>query len=242
MFQRSKTFWRLLLGRPEESSAVALQDGPDERRVWVRFPADLETAFKPAGTADHSRVAARIRNISLGGVNLRAERSFCPGDMLSIELPCASGEARCNVLACVVHCDAEPDGHWSLGCTFSRELSEADLQSLGANQELFDLPDQRQWKRFPTNVHATYQPVATAEQTPRPAKVLNISVSGIGLSVDREIENGALLSVDLRNASATVERSILACVVHINRQSATQWALGCNFIRSLSEDDLKSLL
>jgi hypothetical protein len=67
-------------------------------------------------------------------------------------------------------------------------------------------------------------------------------VSGVGLLVNQSIENGALLSVELRNPAGTVERTMLACVVHINRRSPGEWALGCNFIRSLNEHDLKALL
>ena len=123
-----------------------------------------------------------------------------------------------------------------------RELSEADLQSLGANRERPEQDEQRQWKRFETNITATVQQVTTAEQTPCAAKVLNVSVSGVGLLVDRVIENGALLSVELHNAAATIDRTLLACVVHVSRRAAGEWALGCNFIRSLGEDDLKALL
>jgi len=242
MLQRTKTFWRLLLGRPEASATVALAEGPDERRIWVRIPADLQTACKPAGEPDSSRLPARVRDISLGGINLRTNRAFQPGDMVSVELPAATDESRCNVLACVVHCDEEADGEWSLGCTFSRELSEDDLQALGAKRECHDPDDKRQWKRFQAHITATCQLVATAEQKPFPAKVLNISVSGVGLLADRPVENGALLSVELRNAAGTIERTMLACVVHINRHSPSEWALGCNFIRSLSDEDLKALL
>jgi hypothetical protein len=162
--------------------------------------------------------------------------------MLTIELPRAAPEDRFDVLACVVHCDEVEEGQWSLGCTFSRELSEYDLQAFGTTRINDALPDQRQTQRFLTDINATYQLVATAEQPPRKARVLNISVAGVGLLVDEIVENGALLSVELRNAAKTTERAILACVVHITRRPGSEWALGCNFIRSLSEDDLNQLL
>ena len=74
------------------------------------------------------------------------------------------------------------------------------------------------------------------------AFVIVFAVTGVGLLVDRAIENGALLSVELHNAAGTTERTMLACVVHVNAQSDATWALGCNFIRSLSEEELKALL
>ena len=56
------------------------------------------------------------------------------------------------------------------------------------------------------------------------------------------MENATLLSVELHNAAGTVGRTMLACVVHVTRHSDHEFALGCNFIRSLSEEDLKALM
>src|SRR5580765_620719 len=187
MFERTKSFWQRLLSSPEVNGNIALADGPDDRRVFVRFPADLETALKIPGGLDTSRLAVRVRNVSLGGVNLLSSRAFQPGDMITVELPGADDHTACQVLACVVHCVEEQPGEWSLGCTFSRELSDDDLSSFGARRERHDSADQRTWKRFPSKITATFQQVATNEQTPSPAKVLNISPTGVGLLVDRAI-------------------------------------------------------
>ena len=71
MFERTRNFWRRLLGRPATSAGgnVAVATG-EERRVWVRYPADLETSFIPADGPESTRFSARVRNISLGGINL----------------------------------------------------------------------------------------------------------------------------------------------------------------------------
>jgi c-di-GMP-binding flagellar brake protein YcgR len=240
MFERTKTFWRRLLGRPGPTATA--KGGDDERRVWLRYTADLKTAFKPAGAPDHTRLSAQVRNISLGGLNLVGSRPFQPGELLTVELPGASEESRCDVLACVVHCAEEQAGEWSLGCTFSRELTDDDLANFGARRERHDPSDQRQWKRFPVSVTANYELVAQDDAKQYPAKVLDISATGVGLLVDREIENGTLLSVELHNAAGTAEHTMLACIVHVTRQAANEWALGCNFIRSLTEEDLKALV
>jgi c-di-GMP-binding flagellar brake protein YcgR len=242
MFERTRTFWRRLLGRPGQTATATLEDGSDDRRVWIRYPADLATAYKPAGAPDSTRLSAHVRNISLGGINLVGNRAFQPGELLTVELPGASEETRCNVLACVVHCAEEEPAAWSLGCTFSRELNDEDLAHFGARRERHDASDQRQWKRFPSSVTATYQQVAHEDASPCPAKVLDISATGVGLLVEHEIENGTLLSVELHNATGTVERTMLACIVHVTHQASNEWALGCNFIRTLSEEDLKALV
>ncbi|HYV40136.1 MAG TPA: PilZ domain-containing protein [Gemmataceae bacterium] len=242
MFESTKNFWRHLVGHPKCAGGVALADGKDDRRLWARFPTDLVTVYKVAGAADDAHQPTRVRNVSLGGINLLTTRAQQPGDMLTIELPSGNEGAKCHVLACVVHCVEESTGEWSLGCTFSRQLTETDLAQFGADRKRHSANDQRLWQRIPCNINATYQLVATADQTSYAAKVLNISVTGVGLLVDRAIDNGALLSVELHNAAGTTERTILTCVVHVNPQSDGAWALGCNFIRALSEEDLRALI
>src|ERR1700757_4769355 len=104
MFARTVSFWKRLLGRhTPATAAAAVQQGEEERRVWVRYPADLETTYRPAGHGDAAQLSARVRNISLGGVSLSVDRTFEPGDLLSVELPGATEHSRCNILACVVH-------------------------------------------------------------------------------------------------------------------------------------------
>jgi c-di-GMP-binding flagellar brake protein YcgR len=242
MFERTRTFWQRLLGRPAQGEVATMDHDNEDRRVWARYPANLETVYKPAGAPDSTRLTAQVRNISLGGINLLGGRPFELGELLTVELPGATEQSRCNVLACVVHCAEGPDGEWSLGCTFSRELTDEDLASFGARRERPDPSDQRQWKRFPSSVTANYQLVARDDLRQYSARVLDISASGVGLLVERAIENGTLLSVELHNAAGTVERTMLACIVHVTRQAANEWALGCNFIRSLSEEDLEALL
>jgi hypothetical protein len=127
MFQRTKEFWRQLLGESTASATATLPNGSEDRRAWSRMPTDFETSFKPVSAAHSRSLPCRVRNISPGGINLRTNQGFTPGDMLSVELPRATSDDRFDVLACVVHCDEVDGGEWSLGCTFSRELSEVDL-------------------------------------------------------------------------------------------------------------------
>ena len=96
--------------------------------------------------------------------------------------------------------------------------------------------------RFPCDVQAEYRQVGGEDAGARPAGVLNLSASGVGLLVPEAVENGALLSVELRASARPCTRTMLACVVHVNARPDGRWALGCNFIRSLSEEDMKALL
>jgi hypothetical protein len=243
MFERTVSFWKRLLGRQSPAAAaVAVQPAQDERRVWLRFPSDLETTVLPAGGGDPVRLTARLRNISLGGISLRVDRPFEPGDLLSVELPGATEQSFCTALACVVHASQGAEEGWILGCTFARELGEEDLAAFGVRRERHQPSDQRTWVRFACAMKASYQAIAGADTAPRPAQVVNLSASGVGLVVGEPVENGTLLSVELQAADGLCTRTMLSCVVHVTARAAGAWALGCNFIRSLSDEDLKALL
>ncbi len=60
--------------------------------------------------------------------------------------------------------------------------------------------------------------------------------------VKEPVGAGMLLSVELHGATGPSARTILACVVHVTPRGEGEWALGCNFIRSLTEQDLQALV
>ncbi len=155
-------------------------------------------------------------------------------------------EGSDTVLACIVRVTAGPAGEWSLGCVFSCELEEDELQQLGGRREKHAASDQRTGMRFLSQVEAVFQPLGaqplgSPDPDRHPAQVLNISASGMGLLVPSAIETGTLLSIDLSPPAGSFRRTMLACVVHATSHSPGQWALGCNFIHELDEDDLQAL-
>lgn len=239
MFERTFSFWHRLVGKP----APAPAGDPVERRLWVRYPADLRANVQVTeGAAPVHRVSAQVRDISLGGANLLVNRSFEAGQLLSLELPRAGTEDKHIVLACIVRAAPVGKGQWALGCVFSRELTDDDLEGFGAKRVRHAPSDQRVWMRFATNVKATYQKVGDPDNQTYVAHVINLSASGVGLKVNHDVDSGALLSLDLASTDGKTKRTILACVVHVTDEGSGGRALGCNFIRELSEDDLKSLV
>ncbi len=241
MFGRTKTLWQRLVGNAPEVGSDSSVAVADERRVWVRHPADLNTTCQAADSASGERLSAVVRNISQGGISLLLGQSFEPGEMLSIELPGPVEGTTYTVLACVVHVRPQNDDEWIIGCTFSRELNDDDLAAFGARRVKHGSDDQRQWVRFATNVTASYQIITAADAKKLPTEVVNISATGIGLIVSHPIPVGSLLSLELHAAHGGAERTMLACVVHVTGRAEGEWALGCNFIRSLSENDLREL-
>jgi hypothetical protein len=242
MFEQTVSLWRRLTGRGQQApkSAGGLPD--DERRVWVRHPSNVETLFAPAGTPEEEFQSARIRDVSQGGVNLLVPCAYEPGELLTVSLPSSEGHAPLTVLACVVHCHKLAEGEYALGCNFSQELSEEDLRAFGAHKVRPSAPDDgRNWTRFACNVTAVCQTASAEPSAPWTARLSNISANGMGLLVDHDIPTGTLLSAELRGQQRG-SLTILACVVHATVQPDGQRVVGCNFIRELTEADLKALI
>lgn len=245
MFAKTFSFWQRLVGTAPTPSSDVTPAGDtatathDDRRLWVRYTANLPAKVEAADATISG--SAVVRDLSLGGANLLVEQPFQAGQLVSIALP-ASDDDACTVLACVVRVAPEGAGRWSLGCVFARELSADDLERFGASRVKHDAADQRTWVRFRTELRAEYQVVGDPENATHPACVLNISASGVGLEIESALEAGSLLNVDLLDRQGRPVRSILACAVHTTRRAGGALAVGCNFIRELTEDELEALL
>src|SRR4051794_11806556 len=98
MFQRTVSLWQRLVGRQSASSVNIAEAAADERRIWVRYPSNVEITCQPASNGDMPTLA-RVRNISQGGISLLVSRCFESGTQLSVELPGGPGESSYHVLA-----------------------------------------------------------------------------------------------------------------------------------------------
>src|SRR5262245_59376465 len=102
-----------------------LTSSSDERRAHPRREVNVATMCRAlAGDAD---MPARIRNVSRSGVNLVVPRTATPGTMIRIKVP-GSAERQTTLLACVTNAKELAAGEWSLGCVFSLELSDVEMQ------------------------------------------------------------------------------------------------------------------
>ena len=237
MFRRTFSFWRDLVAAPQHKTGPSHAD--EDRRIWVRYPAQVETVVQHTQHYNQERFSATIHDISLGGARFEIAYPLAEGNMVTLDLPTTQGVE--SVLACVVRSVPIVAGRWEVGCVFSQELSHEELESMGAKNEQSDDSDQRKWVRFSCDIGAAFYRIDEDESDSRTANVLNVSANGVGLLVDEEIENGTLLNIELQNESGQAAQSILACVVHVLPKDDGRWALGCNFIRELSENDLLAL-
>ena len=240
MFERTFSFWRRLVKGGNDSTTNLDGAAADERRLWIRYPADLETNVQLSPRTLPIKSPARIRDLSRGGANLLLDHEVQPGQVIHLEIPHPT-EGDFSILACVVRAQREPSGKWALGCVFARELPQDDLQELGASRVRHAPEDKRIWMRFPTALRASFNPISAHDGPAIEAEVYNLSANGVGLLVTGRIEPGVLLNVKLTSHDRVVTRTLLSCVVHVSQREG-QWALGCNFIRELSDEDLRAMI
>lgn len=99
--------------------------------------------------------------------------------------------------------------------------------------------ERRAASRFPCRAETLYE-LAGEDSGGHPAWVDNISVGGILLRVQDAHEPGTLLHVEIPGASTP--RRILSCIRHTRPVDEDFYAIGCSFIRELSQDELFSFL
>jgi len=117
----------MLFRNSEESSTKPTAKA--ERRVWVRYPCERDGFCQPLVGSGALQWAAKIEELSSGGLALVVERRFEPGTLLSIEMQQQADTIR-TFLARVVHIKNKSSGRWLLGCSLARELNEEDLKGL----------------------------------------------------------------------------------------------------------------
>lgn len=101
-----------------------------ERRAWVRYPCDLDSACQPLAGSRGLQWPGKVRNVSVGGIAVGLARRFEAGTVLAIDVQGREEGVLRTVLARVIHVMLQNDGSWLLGCSFTSPLSDDDLQAL----------------------------------------------------------------------------------------------------------------
>jgi PilZ domain len=100
--------------------------------------------------------------------------------------------------------------------------------------------ESRVWVRYPARTKAHVKTANTDESDLVYGKVLDVSVGGVKLLVNRPFETGSLISLDLPGGEELSAVSVLACVVRTQEQPNGEWILGCEFSQKLGVEDLFS--
>src|SRR5262245_16045763 len=139
MLERAVSVWRRLGGGDDHPADAERAD----RRVSVRQPAHLETTLRRGNDDKSPAVAARVRDVSPGGIGLVVRQPFEVGDLLCIDLPADAERGRQTALGCVVHVTELDDREWLVGCNWSGELTDEALQAFGIRSAPTDAADKR---------------------------------------------------------------------------------------------------
>jgi hypothetical protein len=99
-------------------------------RCWVRFPCSVETVCYSLETTPGEKAAARILNVSAGGLALAVPCEFAAGTLLRLDLPGTVGRPARQMLVRVVQSRPESTGSWLLGCEIADRLRDDELQAL----------------------------------------------------------------------------------------------------------------
>jgi hypothetical protein len=103
--------------------------------------------------------------------------------------------------------------------------------------------ERRQDPRFPLSLEFFYRPIPNGEgDIWWLAPVRNISVRGLGLVLQRPLNPGTLLEVELENPLKGFHRVVQARVVHIQPTASQGYMAGCAFVEKLDMDDVQAIL
>jgi hypothetical protein len=230
--------WGQLLERLEDGEEVRKPDS--ERRLDVRHLGEADASCWLVEAGGGPPVAARVQNVSRGGLSLQVSRPFEAGAVLCVTLPADSRETPSRLLACVLHVHGEPDGEWTLGCTFVAPLGAEDLHAFRVEERPPPAAEAQRDDGVVDNLQAWFRPVGGAGREFVPARVVDISALGVAFLVEEALEIGDILSLELQGHGPGAVVKTLGCVVRVGPEG-NAWRLGCHFIRLLSDRELDTL-
>jgi len=151
-----------------------MMSSPSERRAKVRHACRLKGTWRPLGSQGVAWESL-LQDVSETGLNLLMDCELKRGTILAVKLECPHERFARPVLVRVARCAEQPDGLWSVGCTFTSQLKEAELLALlrvGAMTTPAALPgpqpSQPRPKPVPPPPAAQSAPVRRPERQPRP--------------------------------------------------------------------------
>jgi hypothetical protein len=75
-----------------------------------------------------------------------------------------------------------------------------------------------------------------------PIPIRDISSAGFGTLVDRRLDPGAVVAVELLNRGLNFWHLKLSRIVHVTPYSDRLWLVGTSFLKELSDDELRAML
>lgn len=210
----------------------------DNRRDFPRQPSAVPTVCQPL--AGDLYLPARVRDVSQTGANLIVTHLLTEGTMVRVNVPGTPGGPHTTILACVMHSRELSSSSWAIGCMFSLELSPEEMRLFGGQKTDNGVNGQRPWVSSASKGLISFR-LLPEDGVLHKAEVVDLSTAGVGLLVDQKLEAGSALSLNLHRGNDKSEQSMLACVVYVTDRADEKWAAGCQFLRELTNPELREL-
>ena len=110
-----------------------------ERRSWDRIPVQISVFCQNVQGQDELCWSARVMDISRGGMKLLSPHKFEPTTVIQIGRADGFEESSRLLQASIAWAHRPPGEKWSLGCSLTEELSEAELLAwIGKNRRVLN--------------------------------------------------------------------------------------------------------
>jgi hypothetical protein len=101
-----------------------------ERRQWIRYNTSLLVSIRRFGARDDLAWRGQLRDLSATGAGLVSESAVDVGAVLEVRPLNCTWNIAVKLTVRVRKTVTLPTGGWLLGCTFVRQLTDEELQSL----------------------------------------------------------------------------------------------------------------
>ena len=101
--------------------------------------------------------------------------------------------------------------------------------------------ERRSGERHACSLEATSRSIEVAEMLSWGAIVSDLSARGVGITLCYPFRPGTYLAVEMQSPGGKL-RTLMVRVLHVHDQSDGQWRLGCEFVKPLTESDMRLFL
>ena len=141
--------------------------------------------------------------------------------------------------------DADPDKRQASCREFMDSIAPESLRpaepgTITVAEPLGSPEDRRRALRYPASLDATCRSLQSGRNQ-WPARIQDISGTGLRLTLERRFEPGAVLAVEVLDEGAGVP-TLYAKVIWAREVGPRSWCLGCRFRRELNQGELETLL
>jgi hypothetical protein len=105
--------------------------------------------------------------------------------------------------------------------------------------------ERRAYVRLASDLAATCRLIDRSREVGWPGTVRDISQGGVGLLVRHRFRPGTFLTLDLRDSTSKLLRTVQVRVIHATSMLVEGnhcWLLGCEFDQPLSEEEFQALV